>query len=159
MNPSVYKDDFNHFPIEKTHGMLPTTTDAMILPSQAYYNSTRSQRMIKKPKPKLDDTFVRLESELKEKQEKTLENNAADFYLQTPNGERQPDSLQTNINSSSIKNPSGPGNSSGVEIPSREKDFQYEPTKSAGMRSYKKPLNRTSLKDDHSLPSYYRGKF
>jgi hypothetical protein len=42
-NPSAYKDDFNHFIPVKPVGMLPTSTNARILPSQANY-SAWSQR-------------------------------------------------------------------------------------------------------------------
>lgn len=90
-NPSVYKDDFNHMPMEKPKGMMPTTTDARILPSQAYYSSMPRERRInrkhkEKPKAELDDTFARFESDLKEKNDENLQKDATNFYLLTPVG-------------------------------------------------------------------------
>jgi len=86
LNPSTYKDDFNHFSPLKPVGMLPNTTDARVLPSQSYYKSTRSFRDVETEKPKLDDTFGELENELIERQDEAIVNPAAQFHLQTPPG-------------------------------------------------------------------------
>jgi hypothetical protein len=79
MNPSQYKDDFNQSAPIQPKGMIPTTTNAMVLQSQREYKSkmrlhqrfilpSKSQTRFKKPKEDLDDTFVKFENEQMEKQ-------------------------------------------------------------------------------------------
>lgn len=79
MNPSQYKDDFNQPAPIRPMGMIPTTTNAMVLQSQREYKSkmrpqqrfippSKSLTRFKQPKEDLDDTFVRFEQEQIEKQ-------------------------------------------------------------------------------------------
>ncbi|CAI2374764.1 unnamed protein product [Moneuplotes crassus] len=123
-NPSSYKYDFNKISFENPHGMVPQTTDARILPSQAYYSSRSTKRMIKKPqksKKDLDDTFARLEEDLALKNEETLKEDAAKFYLQTPI-EQKPQISQDRYQNMSPPGPAGvqPQNQPSHKEPSKE---------------------------------------
>ncbi|CAI2374527.1 unnamed protein product [Moneuplotes crassus] len=90
-NPSSYKYDFSAKPHENSESLMPKTTDAQIIKSQAFYKSKpRSKRMKQRSKPSLDDTFARLEDDLKVKMDESLKQDAAKFYLQTPIGQKPP---------------------------------------------------------------------
>ena len=103
-NPTIYKDDYNHHIPIKPVGMLPTTTDARVIPSQSAYKYRKRDERIIPPsksttklrisKPKLDDTFERFEQEqLEEHKDSQMinydipnsletQNNSTEFYMQ-----------------------------------------------------------------------------
>ena len=141
----------------KPHGLLPSTTDARILPSQAFYKSGSSYRTTKKKeklKPKLDDTFARLENDINERKDEILQQNASKFYLQTPTKVNQEN------NKIERQNISTPVPVKAPQIPpvKLNDDFSREPTNSIKSSKVKNEMPNILTEGNQSLGSHFSGE-